>query len=111
LDKFFEQLKDALLNNGRPVEIAFHIYEILSEAGCDDDIIEEISSALADIVSWLKPALQAKLIHNTEGLIPFLLSVEDYNPSLYTCSIQVAHEVFLSMYKNISFAEIHATPP
>ena len=51
MDNLLERLKEALLNNGRPVEIAFHIYEILSEAGCDDDSIGEISSALDDIVS------------------------------------------------------------
>lgn len=51
MDILLEQLKETLLNNGRPVEIAFHIYEILSEAGCNDDAIKEISSALTDIVA------------------------------------------------------------
>jgi len=51
LDILLEQLKESLLDNGRPVEIAFHIYGILSEAGCGDEIIEEVASALSDIVA------------------------------------------------------------
>jgi hypothetical protein len=51
LDRLLEQLLESLLSNGRPAQVAFHIYELLSEAGCNDDYIEEVASALADIVT------------------------------------------------------------
>ncbi len=50
MENLLQQLQEALLNNGRPVNIAFHLYEILSEAGYDDELIHEVSEALADIV-------------------------------------------------------------
>ena len=50
MEELFHQLQESLLTHGRPVQIAFHIYEILSEAGCDDKLVEEVSAALADIV-------------------------------------------------------------
>ena len=50
MDSLFEQLKESLLNHGRPKAVAFHIYELLSEAGYDDEQIGEVSSALMDIV-------------------------------------------------------------
>jgi hypothetical protein len=40
-----------MLNHSRPSLIAFHLYEILSESGYDDEQIEEISAALTDIVA------------------------------------------------------------
>lgn len=45
------QLQESLLTNGRPVLIAFHLYELLSEAGYNDELTEEISAALTDIVA------------------------------------------------------------
>lgn len=51
MEHLLQQLHESLLTHGRPVQIAFHIYEILSEAGYDDELIEEISSALTDIVA------------------------------------------------------------
>lgn len=45
------QLQESLLTQARPVQIAFHIYEILSNAGYDDEMVEDVSSALADIVA------------------------------------------------------------
>lgn len=45
------QLQESLLTHNRPVQVAFHIYEILSEAGCDDEFIIEVSEALEDIVA------------------------------------------------------------
>lgn len=51
MEALLNQLQESLLTHGRPVQIAFHIYEILSEAGYDDELIEEISSALTDIVA------------------------------------------------------------
>jgi hypothetical protein len=37
--------------HSRPVQIAFHIFEILSEAGYNDELIAEVSEALTDIVA------------------------------------------------------------
>lgn len=45
------QLQESLLTQARPVQVAFHVYEILSEAGFDDELITEVSAALADIVA------------------------------------------------------------
>ena len=45
------QFQESLLTQSRPVQVAFHIYEILSEAGCDDEFISEVSEALEDIVA------------------------------------------------------------
>lgn len=46
-----DKLQEALLDHGRPNALAFHIYEMLSEAGYDDEEISEVASALEDIVS------------------------------------------------------------
>lgn len=51
METLLNQLQESLLTHSRPVQIAFHIYEILSDAGCDDKYIEEVASALADIVT------------------------------------------------------------
>ena len=51
MEKLLEQLNEALLNHCRPAAVAFHIYEILSEGGYNDETIHEISEALADIVA------------------------------------------------------------
>lgn len=51
MEVLLQQLQESLLTHGRPVQIAFHIYEILSEAGYNDEMIEEVSQALIDIVS------------------------------------------------------------
>jgi hypothetical protein len=51
LEALLHQLHETLLMHGRPVQVAFHLYEILSEAGYSDELIEEISEALADIVA------------------------------------------------------------
>lgn len=46
-----DKLREALLDHGRPNALAFHIYEILHEAGYDDEEISEVASALEDIVN------------------------------------------------------------
>ena len=51
MEELLHKLQDVLLTNARPVYIAFHLYEILSEAGYNDELIEEVSSALTDIVA------------------------------------------------------------
>jgi hypothetical protein len=51
LEKLLQQLQESLLTQSRPVQVAFHIYEILSEAGYDDELISEVSGALTDIVA------------------------------------------------------------
>ncbi|MDD2541209.1 MAG: hypothetical protein PHH28_09230 [Desulfuromonadaceae bacterium] len=51
MDSLFQQLQESLLTHARPVQIAFHIFEILSNAGYDDELIAEVSSALTDIVA------------------------------------------------------------
>ncbi|MFZ4859824.1 MAG: hypothetical protein ACOYL3_25925 [Desulfuromonadaceae bacterium] len=51
METLLHQLQESLLTNSRPVQVAFHIYEILSEAGCDDEFICEVSEALTDIVA------------------------------------------------------------
>lgn len=50
MNELLEAIEEALLNNSRPVQIAFHIYELLSEAGYDDEYICEVATALEDIV-------------------------------------------------------------
>ncbi|MDD2851452.1 MAG: hypothetical protein PHY09_06050 [Desulfuromonadaceae bacterium] len=45
------QLQESLLTHARPVQVAFHLYEILSNAGYDDELIHEVSDALADVVA------------------------------------------------------------
>ena len=51
MEILLQQLHESLLTHGRPVQIAFHMYEILSEAGYNDELIEEVASALSDIVA------------------------------------------------------------
>lgn len=51
METLLQQLQESLLTHGRPVQIAFHLYEILSEAGYNDELIEEVSAALTDIVA------------------------------------------------------------
>jgi len=51
LEALLLQLQESLLTHGRPVQIAFHIFELLSNAGYDDEFIEEVSEALSDIVA------------------------------------------------------------
>ena len=51
MESLLQQLQESLLTHARPVQVAFHLYEILSEAGYNDEAIEEISEALTDIVS------------------------------------------------------------
>ncbi len=51
METLLQQLQESLLNHARPVQVAFHLYEILSEAGFDDDLITEVSEALTDIVA------------------------------------------------------------
>lgn len=51
MEELLTQLQESLLTHERPVQIAFHVYEILSEAGYNDEQIEEIAEALADIVT------------------------------------------------------------
>jgi len=50
LETLLLQLQESLLTHCRPVQVAFHLYEILSEAGYDDNMISEVSEALTDIV-------------------------------------------------------------
>jgi DNA-directed RNA polymerase specialized sigma54-like protein len=51
LDTLLQQLQESLLTNARPAQVAFHIYELLNEAGYEDEQIEEVSAALTDIVA------------------------------------------------------------
>lgn len=51
MEVLLQQLQESLLTHGRPVQIAFHVYEILSEAGYSDELIAEVAEALTDIVS------------------------------------------------------------
>ncbi|MDD2273350.1 MAG: hypothetical protein PHP95_16255 [Desulfuromonadaceae bacterium] len=51
MEILLHQLQESLLAHGRPAQIAFHIFEILSEAGYNDELIEEVSAALTDIVA------------------------------------------------------------
>ena len=51
METLLQQLQESLFTHGRPVQIAFHIFEILSKAGYNDELIEEVSAALADIVT------------------------------------------------------------
>jgi hypothetical protein len=51
MEALLQQLQESLLIHCRPVQVAFHLYEILSEAGYDDDMINEVTEALADIVA------------------------------------------------------------
>lgn len=51
MDELLRAIEESLLNHGRPVQVAFHFYELLSEAGYDDEYIQEVASALEDIVS------------------------------------------------------------
>ncbi|MFA7405632.1 MAG: hypothetical protein WC007_16695 [Pelobacteraceae bacterium] len=51
MESLLQQLQESLLTHGRPALIAFHLYELLSEAGYNDELIEEVSAALADIVA------------------------------------------------------------
>lgn len=51
LETLLQQLQESLLTDCRPVQVAFHLYEILSAAGYDDDMISEVSDALVDIVA------------------------------------------------------------
>jgi len=44
----FNSFKNRNLQTEGPVQIAFHIYELLREAGYEDKLIEEVSAALAD---------------------------------------------------------------
>jgi len=43
--------KNSLRTHAIPVHIAYHIVEILSGAGYDDELIEDISTALTDSVA------------------------------------------------------------
>ncbi len=51
LETLLQQLQESLLTHCRPVQVAFHMYEILIEAGYDDEMIGEVSDAMADIVA------------------------------------------------------------
>ncbi len=42
-ETLLQQLQKSLLAHCRPVQIAFHFYEILSEAGYDDDLISVVN--------------------------------------------------------------------
>ncbi len=51
METLLQQLEESLLTQSRPVQVAFHIYELLSKAGYDDESIQEVSEALSDIVA------------------------------------------------------------
>jgi hypothetical protein len=51
MDELLKALEESLLNHSRPVQVAFHFYELLSVAGYDDEYISEVAAALEDIVS------------------------------------------------------------
>jgi uncharacterized protein YpiB (UPF0302 family) len=51
MDDLLRAVEESLLNHNRPIQVAFHFYELLSKAGYDDEYIQEVASALEDIVS------------------------------------------------------------
>ena len=51
MNELLSALEASLLNHNRPVQVAFNLYEILSDAGYDDEYIQEVAAALEDIVS------------------------------------------------------------
>lgn len=51
MDEILHVIEESLLNHSRPSQVAFHFYELLSNAGYSDEDILEVSSALEDIVS------------------------------------------------------------
>ncbi|MDD2851890.1 MAG: hypothetical protein PHY09_08325 [Desulfuromonadaceae bacterium] len=51
METLLQQLQESLLTHSRPAQVAFHLYEILSEACYDDKLIKEVSEALSDIVA------------------------------------------------------------
>jgi hypothetical protein len=51
MDELLHTLEEALLNTSRPVQVAFHFYELLNRAGYDDEYIQEVAAALEDIVA------------------------------------------------------------
>lgn len=51
MEILLQQLQESLLTHARPVQVAFHIFELLSKAGYEDEQIEEVSAALTDIVA------------------------------------------------------------
>ena len=50
MDELLRAIEESLLNHSRPVQVAFHLFELLSEAGYDDKYIGEVAAALEDIV-------------------------------------------------------------
>ena len=54
METLLQQLQESLLTHSRAGQVAFHLYEILSESGYDDDLIMEIAEALSDIVALPK---------------------------------------------------------
>lgn len=50
METIWRQLEESFLNHGRPSLIAFHFYEMLTEAGYADAEIGEVAAALEDIV-------------------------------------------------------------
>jgi hypothetical protein len=53
METLLQTLEESLLTHVRPVSVAFHFYELLCEAGFDDEEIAEVASAMKDIVSCL----------------------------------------------------------
>jgi hypothetical protein len=51
MDDLLQTIEEALLTNSRPVQVVFHFYELLSEAGYDDEYIHEVATSLEDIVA------------------------------------------------------------
>lgn len=51
MEELLRAIEESLLNHSRPVQVAFHLYELLSEAGYDDEYIQEVANALEDIVA------------------------------------------------------------
>jgi DNA-directed RNA polymerase specialized sigma54-like protein len=51
MEALLQAIHESLLNHDRPVAIAFHIYELLDNAGYHDDDIQEVAAALEDIVN------------------------------------------------------------
>jgi len=51
MNKLLLTIEESLLNHSKPAHVAFQLYELLSESGCDDEYIQEVAAALEDVVS------------------------------------------------------------
>ena len=60
METLLQQLQESLLSHCRPVQVAFHLYEILSEAGYEDDMINECIKSPALFLSFWENSLNVQ---------------------------------------------------